>query len=174
MRKKIALFALLAGMSFFLLDCANNRGGGSSGGAAVGMPAPSFRLQDLQGKEISLDQFRGKIVMLDFWATWCGPCRQSMPVLEKLQEDYPQDFRLLAVNLMETPDEVRDYVRRQNITSTVLLDTEGEVGGAYGSESIPMRVLIDQEGVVRHVQVGYGAGVGNLLRREIERLRSGN
>ena len=72
-------------------------------GAAVqiGQAAPQFKLPDLKGREFALDQYRGKIVLLDFWATWCGPCRMTMPLLEKLQHEFPDDLTLLAINLQD-------------------------------------------------------------------------
>ena len=140
--------------------------------AQVGYEAPTFKLRDLKGKEVSLEQFRGKIVMLDFWATWCRPCRMTMPLLEKLQREYPNDMILLAINLQESNSEVRDYVRQQNVNSEVLLDEEGSVGEAYGTESIPMEYLIDQRGVVRHIQVGLGPQTISQLRNQIEKLRN--
>src|SRR5881409_1636675 len=125
----------------------------------MGGPAPPFELSDLEGRTVSLAQFRGKIVMLDFWATWCGPCRISMPILDRLQKEFSDDMVLLAVNLREPRDIVRDYVARQNVRSRVVLDLEGNVGEEYESESIPMQVIIDQEGVVQHVSIGVIPGM---------------
>jgi thiol-disulfide isomerase/thioredoxin len=141
-----------------------------SGVAEVGSEAPSFQLEDLQGHKVSLDQFRGKIVLLDFWATWCGPCRMSMPLLEKLQAEFHNDVVLLAINLEEPADEVRAYVQRRNVGSLVLLDSEGEVGRVYQSDSIPMSVLIDQKGIIRDIQVGFHPSMDRDLREEIRRL----
>lgn len=137
----------------------------------IGRPAPSFKLPDLNGKEISLNDYKGKLVMLDFWATWCGPCRMTMPVMENLQKEYPNDMVLLAINLQERDGVVREYVQQENINSKVLLDREGSVGQAYGTSSIPMHVLIDKSGIVRHVQLGYNAGMAAQLRSEIEKLK---
>jgi thiol-disulfide isomerase/thioredoxin len=141
-----------------------------TGPAEVDQPAPPFILANLGGQDISLDQYRGKIVMLDFWATWCGPCRMTMPILEKLQKEYRDDLTLLAINIQESPELVEPYVRKQNIKSTVLLDRRGSVSAAYGSNSIPMHVLIDRQGVIRHIQVGYGANMEAQLRAEINKL----
>ncbi len=143
-----------------------------TGELEVGQPAPAFKLADLNGNEVSLDQFKGKVVLLDFWATWCGPCRMSMPLLEKLQSQYTSDLALLAINLEEPRDLVAGYVKRQNLHSRVLLDEEGEVGRKYRSGSIPMQVLIDKDGVVRHVQIGFSPRMGDQLRGQIEQLRN--
>jgi len=152
------------------LSCSS--GPGTSGPAEVGSLAPTFSLPDLQGRQVSLEKFRGKVVMLDFWATWCGPCRMTMPLVDRLQKEFPNEMVLLAINLQETPEEVRTYVERRKIEATVLLDETGEVGFAYRSESIPMQVLIDKEGVIRHIQVGYHSRMDQELRAEIQKLLS--
>jgi len=148
----------------------NGCGAGPNENPEVGSLAPKFRLDDLNGNEVLLEQFRGKVVMLDFWAIWCGPCRVSMPLLEKLQHEFSNDMVLLAINLQEEPEYVREYVARRNIGSTVLLDIDGDVGRAYRSESIPMQVLIDKEGVIRHIQVGFHPSMEGMLREEIRKL----
>ncbi len=145
--------------------------GGPSEGVAVGLRAPGFHLLDLEGREVSLDQFKGKIVMLDFWATWCGPCRLTMPLLEELQREHPNDFTLLAVNLGEDRDMVIPYVKRRNIQARVLLDSDGTVGAAYRSSQIPMQVLIDQNGIIRHIQQGFYESMKDDLWAEISKLQ---
>jgi thiol-disulfide isomerase/thioredoxin len=136
----------------------------------IGAAAPKFKLPDLKGRDFSLDQYKGKIVLMDFWATWCGPCRMSMPLLEKLQREYPKDLVLLAINLQEPEDVVRDYIRKENVGSQVLLDKEGTVGEAYGIGSIPMHVLVDRNGIIRHVQLGFDPRMASQLRTEIQKL----
>jgi thiol-disulfide isomerase/thioredoxin len=137
----------------------------------IGINAPSFKLPDISGQQVTLDQFKGKVVMLDFWATWCGPCRMTMPLMESLQKEYADSLVLLAVNVQEPREEVRNFVRAQNLHSRVLLDEEGSIGAAYGAESIPMQVLIDKKGVVRHIQVGFGPSTAAKLRTQIQQLR---
>jgi thiol-disulfide isomerase/thioredoxin len=144
----------------------------NQGGALeTGQPAPAFKLVDTNGQRVSLDQYKGKIVLLDFWATWCGPCRMTMPVLENLQKEYAGTLTLLAINLQEPRDSVVEYMRQQNIKSQVLLDEEGAVGIQYGAEAIPMQILIDKAGVVRDIMTGYNPRMIGRLREEIESLR---
>lgn len=137
----------------------------------IGQPAPDFKLSDLGGQEVSLEKFEGKIILLDFWATWCNPCRMTMPVVEKLSKEYPDDMVLLAVNMQESKNVVEKYAFEQAISSRILLDEEGTVSAAYGAYAIPMQFLIDRSGIVRHIQTGYGSNMASQMRMQIESLR---
>lgn len=139
----------------------------------IGSAAPAFDLPGLDGKKVSLNSYKGKVVLLDFWATWCGPCRMTMPVLDRLQKEYPADMTVLAINLQEPPDVVRKYVREQGVAARVLLDESGAVGETYGTGSIPMQVLIDRAGIVRHIQLGFHPDMTSQLRTAIEKVRRG-
>ena len=142
------------------------------GVAEIGRAAPNFILRDLGGQEVTLDQFKGKIVLLDFWATWCGPCRLVMPLLERLQKEYSDTMVQLAINVMEPNDMVEEYVREQGIHALVLMDQEGFVSLSYGAIGIPTQVLIDKEGIVRFIQEGFSPAVGLIpLREEIDKIR---
>jgi len=137
----------------------------------IGQPAPPFILSDIDGREISLDEFKGKIVLLDFWATWCSPCQMTMPVVEKLSKEYPNDMVLLAVNLQEPKGVVEKYAFEQALISQILLDEQGTVSAAYGAKAIPMQFLIDRSGIVRHIQTGYNSRMASQMRAQIEQLR---
>ena len=171
MKKNNLLFAgaILIGTALLISGCI--RPSSETSGVEIGRPAPAFKLPDIMGQEITLDQYKGKIVMLDFWATWCGPCRMTMPLLEKLQKEYPNNLVLLAINLQESKNEVREYMRQQNLNSHVLLDEKGSLGEIYGTDAIPMQVLIDKEGIVRDIKTGFSPSILSQLRAEIERLR---
>ena len=169
-RKAVFLLLLAVGV-FLILSKYLREDTPSRGGSAIGRRAPDFQLKDLGGHDVSLEQFKGKIVMLDFWATWCGPCRMTMPLLEELQQEHPNDFTLLAVNVGEPPDQVAPFVQSRRIQAPVLLDVDGMTGNAYGSESIPMQVLIDQKGIIRHIQQGYYESMKDDLWAEIAKLR---
>jgi thiol-disulfide isomerase/thioredoxin len=137
--------------------------------AEIGRPAPNFTLEDLDGRAVSPDQYKGKIVMLEFWATWCGPCRITMPMLEMIQKEYSDIMVLLSINLMEPEDIVRNYVLEQDINSIILLDEQGSVGMKYGAEAIPLQVLLDKKGIVRYIKLGLTPP--SRIRAEIENLR---
>lgn len=171
MKTKAILGSLALSCALSILVCGCSRPKPSDEGPVqVGAAAPGFSLTDLKGQQLSLDQMKGKVVLLDFWATWCGPCRLSMPVLEQLQKEYGPKLALLAINLEEPIEVVRGYVQKQNLHSTILLDSEGRVGRAYGSESIPMQVVIDKEGIIRHINFGYAPNLGERLRSEINKV----
>jgi thiol-disulfide isomerase/thioredoxin len=169
MKKKILVVSLVLSFSAIILSSCSRPSSGPEAMVEVGLEAPKFKLPDLSGQEVSLDQYKGKVVMLDFWATWCGPCRMSMPILENIQKEYSNDLTLLAINLQEPRDGVRDFVREQGIHSRVLLDESGKIGETYGAGSIPMQVLIDRQGVVRYIV--FGVRAASELRGMINKLR---
>ncbi len=171
-RSLILVSALLLGIFLVLVQRARHSNISYRGESdEIGRPAPGFQLKDLDGNLVSLEDFRGKVVMLDFWATWCGPCRSTMPELEKLQQEHPDDFVLLAVNLGEDEERVAPYVLSRRIQTRVLLDTDSSVGMAYGASSIPVQFVIDKEGILRHIQVGAYEGWKDDLWAQIEKLK---
>lgn len=120
-----------------------------------GEEAADFTLTDLEGNKVSLKDFRGKKVYLNFWATWCPPCRQEMPDLEKIHRKYKdKDLVVLAVNIGENKATVEDYIKSSNLTFTVLLDTDQRVAAEYRINSIPQSYFIDREGRIAAKQIG--------------------
>ena len=112
-------------------------------------PYVDFTLENLDGEKVSLSDFKGQTILLNFWATWCGPCRSEMPSMESLYKELQSlGFVLLSVNLKETRSDVAEYVKKAKISFPVLLDTTGEIGGIYGAQSIPLSFLIDTKGFV--------------------------
>jgi thiol-disulfide isomerase/thioredoxin len=115
---------------------------------AINRPeAPDFSLERLGGSETSLSSLRGKVVFVNFWATWCGPCRIEMPSMERLYNQIPKDrFEILAVDLRESPDIVAEFVNELGLTFPILLDSQGRTGAIYGVRGIPTTFLVDKEG----------------------------
>lgn len=144
---------------------------GSSQSAAhplVGKPAPNFKLKNLAGEAVELEKLRGKVIVLDFWATWCGPCMQTMPLLDQMMTEFDAaKVQLFAVNIQEAKNRIDLALGRLKIEPEVLLDAEGEVGTAYQANAIPQTVIIDAEGNVVKVFVGGGAGVVNQIRNAL-------
>ncbi len=114
------------------------------------MEASNFTLEDIDGESHSLEDYRGKVVFLNFWATWCPPCRAEMPSMERLYQDMEgQNFMMLAVNLQEDRKKVADFVQTEGYSFPVLLDQTGMVGGReYGVQAIPTTYLIDADGTI--------------------------
>ncbi|WP_319477504.1 TlpA disulfide reductase family protein [Marispirochaeta aestuarii] len=135
--------------------------------------APDFRVPDLKGKEVSLSSFRGKVVLLNFWATWCPPCRAEMPAMEELyQELKDEGFTILAVSARdtrETKEKVDEYIAREGYTFPVIFDgTSSAIPGFYRTGSIPTSYIINKEGQVIARLVGAyewnGSEITALLR----------
>ncbi len=117
--------------------------------------APDFTLEDLDGNAVSLSDFRGRVVFINFWTTWCPPCRIEMPEIESLYQQYrEQGVIVLGIDLQEDGDVVRSFVEEGGYTFTFLLDTPGEVGYAYRVQAIPSSIFIDTEGIIRSMVVG--------------------
>jgi peroxiredoxin len=109
--------------------------------------APDFSLEDLSGKRINLKSFRGKVAFLNFWATWCIPCREEMPAMEKLHREFKKaGLEVVAVNFRETKKEVRKFFDELGLTFTGLLDKEGKVSEEYGAWSLPLSYFVNRKG----------------------------
>jgi peroxiredoxin len=117
--------------------------------------AVEFSLQNLAGREISLGSFRGKVVFLNFWATWCGPCRAEIPSMQLLYSELEdRGFTIVAVNSQEAADQVRSFVNEAGMSFPVLLDSTGRIGAAYSVRAIPTTYVIDPSGAIRGRMVG--------------------
>ena len=116
----------------------------------VGMQAEDFRLTDLEGKSQSLSQYRGKIVLLNFWATWCKPCTTEMPAMQTAYDKLrDKGFVVLAVNELEDDARVREHIKQYGHTFPVLMDRDNKVANQFGVFGLPVSVFIDQEGRVQ-------------------------
>ncbi len=111
--------------------------------------ATDFTLENLEGAKLSLKDFKGKVVLLNFWASWCGPCQWEMPSMEKLWNKFKKNkFVILAVDIQEGKDEVKSFTKEKGYTFPILLDSRGKVARIYGIRAIPTTFLIDQEGKI--------------------------
>ncbi|RKX80043.1 MAG: TlpA family protein disulfide reductase [Spirochaetes bacterium] len=111
--------------------------------------APDFTLKTLDGENRSLSSYHGKLVFLNFWATWCPPCREEMPAMENLHRQLKEEaFAMVGVNLQESLQTVKDFIKQNGYTFEILMDSSGKIGGTYGVRSIPTTYLIDKNGIV--------------------------
>ena len=139
----------------------------------VGKPAPAFNLPvfGAESRHIALESLRGKVVLLDFWASWCGPCRQSFPLYEKLRVEMPEeDFTLLAVNLDEMNDGPAAFLYDHPVGYTSLADPTGDVARKFGLIGMPTSFVIDRDGVVRSRHTGFKPPDIDVVRGEIREL----
>ena len=119
------------------------------------LDAESFELASLAGGTVHLNDYLGRVVFLNFWATWCPPCRDEMPSMERLHRLLGgRGLEIVAVDLQEPKDTVQKFVKDNSLTFTVLLDARGEVGGAWGAQSIPTTYLIDRKGRILARSIG--------------------
>ena len=138
--------------------------------AAAGS-APDFTLRSADGPNVRLQEQRGRVVMVNFWATWCGPCRQEMPHLNRLYGKYRDaGFVLLGVNIDEDQAKAVGLAARLGLQFPVLLDTDKTVSRLYDLSTMPSTLLIDRDGRMRYLHLGYREGYENTYERQIREL----
>src|SRR5579871_4151868 len=139
-------------------------------GDAAG-PAPAFTLTALAGGQETLSQFKGQVVLVNFWATWCGPCQQEMPLLDQMYKKYkPAGFTLIGINVDKEAPPVKELLARKPVSFPVLLDPANQVSKAYHVNEMPSTVIIDRKGQIRYVHRGYKPGDENEYQDRIRQL----
>lgn len=136
---------------------------------AIGTAAPDWKLQEPEGKTVSLAALRGQVVVMDFWATWCEPCRRAMPGLQKLHEDFSGRVKVVGVNMLETDSDPGAFMKRNNYTYTIGLKGD-DVADAYGVSRLTTVYVIDQQGHVAYTAWGFDDGTDAALTEVVESL----
>ena len=136
-----------------------------------GQTAPDFALKSSTGENLRLSEYRGDVVMINFWATWCGPCRQEMPLLDELYSRYNRvGFNLLGVNIDDDSRRAMQMVEELGVNFPVLFDASKEVSKLYEVEAMPVTVIVDRQGTVRYVHHGYKPGYEDKYLDQIRSL----
>jgi len=137
----------------------------------TGQTAPDFALKSSSGENLRLSEYRGDVVMVNFWATWCGPCRQEMPLLDELYSRYGRvGFSLLGVNIDDNSSKAMNMVSELGVSFPVLFDSSKAVSKLYEVDAMPVTVLIDREGTIRYVHHGYKPGYEDKYLDQIRSL----
>ncbi len=136
-----------------------------------GQPAPDFALRSLGGDNLRLSEHLGDVVLINFWATWCGPCRQEMPLLDELHARYKlAGLTVLGVNIDDSGERAAEMARALKVSYPVLFDERKDVSRAYRIGAMPFTVLIDREGVVRYVSEGFKPGYEKRYTDQLRQL----
>ncbi|MBT8082985.1 MAG: TlpA family protein disulfide reductase [Gammaproteobacteria bacterium] len=162
MRLKASIIALL--FSVFAASSLASSG-------LEGQAAPDFALRSSTGENLRLSEYRGDVVMINFWATWCGPCRQEMPLLDELYNRYQRvGFNLLGVNIDDDSRRAMQMVEELGVGFPVLFDAGKDVSELYNVEAMPVTVIVDRRGTVRYVHHGYKPGYEDMYLDQIRSL----
>jgi peroxiredoxin len=139
--------------------------------AGTGGPAPTFTLSSNDGKSVSLAQYQGQVVMINFWASWCGPCREEFPLLDSIYRKYNKlGFTMLGVNVEPDSKAANDWLKQTPVTFPILYDTDSKVSKLYEVAGMPSTVIIDRTGKVRVLHRGYKPGDENEYMDSIRAL----
>ena len=133
--------------------------------------APDFTLKSNQGKNIRLEDLRGQVVMLNFWASWCGPCRQEMPLMDEIYKKYEKlGFTILAVNVDEDSADADRFLDAVPVSFPVLYDNESRISELYEVDAMPTTIMIDRDGNRRFMHRGYKSGYEDDYRKQAKKL----
>ncbi len=164
MLKRISIQTFMLCAAFVSMTC-------FAGTQSLDKTASDFTLPSNLGKNIRLNDLRGQVVMLNFWASWCGPCRQEMPLLDALYARYnPAGFTLLGINVEPDPKSAEKLLKDIPVSFPILYDTTSKVSKAYGVDAMPTTVLVDCDGQARYIHRGYKSGDEKQYKKLVKQL----
>ncbi len=139
--------------------------------AEIGGKAPAFSLKDIKGNIVTLESLKGKVVFVDFWATWCGPCKEEFPELDALYKKYGKDgFEVVGISVDKSESNVAEFLKKRPVSFTILTNTNGDVAEAYGLPGMPTGFIIGKDGVIRYRHVGFSKAFLPVYEKEIVEL----
>ncbi|MCP4433861.1 MAG: TlpA family protein disulfide reductase [Gammaproteobacteria bacterium] len=161
-RRSIKIVLLLASCLVFSV---------SAWSASTSNPAPNFTLKSLSGKNLKLSELAGNVVLINFWASWCGPCLKEMPLLNEIHNKYePLGFTVLGVNVEQNSDSAKDFLAGNGVDFPILLDNQNRVSKLYDVVAMPTTVLVDRDGNMRFLHKGYKPGDEAQYRKMVKKL----
>ncbi len=168
----IGTIILLGGLYILAIQVSRRFQGKTGAGLETGTVAPNFILKNLNGDDVQLSQFRGKVVLIDFWAVFCKPCVIVLPKIQEIHEKYnDEELVVLAINVSEDKNKIQKFIEENGYTFQVLLGSGNmNVQKNYGVIGIPHTYIIDKQGKVAYSRIGYGPGSEKLLISEIGKL----
>lgn len=157
---------------FWIVAAAGLTASADSVGVEAGQAAPNCALTSVrEGQRIDLRQFRGKVLYVDFWASWCGPCAQSFPFMNRLSHELRGNgLQIVGINLDEEPDDAKAFLSKLPAHFDVAADRDKICAQSFGVKAMPSSYLVDRKGVVRHVHLGFRPGEADKLRTQVQQL----
>jgi len=139
---------------------------------SVGDTVPSFKARTIDGsKSVALEDYRGKVVLVDFWASWCPPCLKSLPKYDDLRRELgTSDFEIVAINVDENTDDAKKFLAKHPVSYPIAKDPKGVLPGVFGVKAMPTSYIVDQNGVVQYVHAAFKDGDIEKLKAKIEKL----
>jgi len=134
----------------------------------VGDKAPDFDFELLNDETVKLSDYQGKVILLNFWATWCGPCVSEMPDIQKISDTYPDEVVVLAINCSESRDTVNSFIEKNGYTFYVGLDENQEIAKKYPTDGIPYSVIIDGDGIITSIHLGSDHDMFSVFEEDIK------
>lgn len=139
--------------------------------AEVGKKAPAFTLNDMKGNTVTLYSLKGKVVLLDFWGTWCSPCKEEFPELDALYKKYGKDgLEVVGISVDKSESNVAEFLKKWPVSFTVLTDTTGDVPESYALPGMPTGYIIGKDGVIRFRHIGFSKEFMSIYEKEIVEL----